>query len=145
MSGAASHGTEGRSAVRLTRLIPALGIAQIISWGTLFYAIAVLSEAMRVELGISASWLFGAFTFGLLLSGVASPIAGRLVDARGGRFVLSCGSVLGAASLAAIATATNIVSLFIGWGSPASRWRPASTIQRSRRSISSQGQPIVAR
>ena len=116
MSGAESRGIEDRSAVRLTRLIPALGIAQIISWGTLVYAIAVLSEAMHTELKISASWLFGAFTFGLLLSGAASPVAGRLVDARGGRVVLSCGSLLGAASLATVASATNIVSLFIGWG-----------------------------
>jgi MFS family permease len=116
VSGAESRGGEDRSAVRLTRLIPALGIAQIISWGTLVYAIAVLSEAMRTELEISASWLFGAFTFGLLLSGAASPIAGRLVDARGGRLVLSCGSLLGAASLATVASAESTVSLFIGWG-----------------------------
>jgi hypothetical protein len=100
----------------LTRLIPALGIAQIISWGTLFYAIAVLGEAIRAELKISATWLFSAFTFGLLLSGAASPIVGRLIDERGGRFVLSCGSLIAAASLATIASAANVASLFIGWG-----------------------------
>ena len=87
---------ERNSPVRLTRLIPALGVAQIISWGTLFYAIAVLGDAMRSELGISATWLFGAFTVGLLLSGIVSPAVGRLVDARGGRFVLSWGSIVGA-------------------------------------------------
>ena len=116
MSGAAVPSKERASRVSLIRLIPALGIAQIISWGTLFYAIAVLGEAMRTELAISATWLFGSFTFGLLLSGAASPVAGRLVDERGGRFVLSCGSLIAAASLATIASSGNVVSLFIGWG-----------------------------
>jgi MFS family permease len=101
--------------IRLARLIPALGIAQIISWGTLFYAIAVLADAMRTELGISATWLFGAFTVGLLISGLASPAVGGLVDAKGGRFVLSWGSVIGAVALATIALADGVVILFIGW------------------------------
>ncbi len=101
--------------VRLARVIPALGVAQIISWGSLFYAIAVLGEAMRTDLGISATRLFGAFTVGLLLSGVVSPLVGRLVDTRGGRFVLSWGSVLGAASLAILASAHDYPTFFAGW------------------------------
>jgi MFS family permease len=101
--------------VRLTRLIPALGVAQIISWGTLFYSIAVLGDAMRGEIGISATWLFGAFTVGLLLSGIVSPAVGRLVDARGGRFVLSWGSIVGALSLATLALARDYATLFVGW------------------------------
>jgi hypothetical protein len=96
-------------------LISALGIAQIISWGTLFYAIAVLGEAMRSELGISATWLFGAFTIGLLISGIVSPAVGGLVDAQGGRFVLSWGSVLGAVALALIASAHGLLLLLLGW------------------------------
>ena len=104
-----------RPPVRLTRLIPALGVAQIISWGSLFYAIAVLGEAMRTELGISATWLFGAFTVGLLASGIVSPAVGRLVDTRGGSLVLSWGSLLGAAALAILASAQGYASLFAGW------------------------------
>jgi MFS family permease len=110
-----SDEADGRSPVRLARLIPALGIAQIISWGSLFYAIAVVGEAMRTELGISATVLFGAFTTGLLASGIASPAVGRLVDTRGGRFVLSWGSVLGAAALAILASAQHYAMLFLGW------------------------------
>lgn len=105
----------GSSRVRLTPLVTALGFAQIISWGTLFYAIAVLGEAMRSDVGISATWLFGAFTAGLLISGLVSPAAGRLVDARGGRFVLASGSVIGAIALATIALAHGVPALFLGW------------------------------
>jgi MFS family permease len=110
-----SEHEQASAPIRLTRLIPALGIAQIISWGSLFYAIAVLGEAMRTELGISATWLFGAFTVGLLASGIVSPAVGRLVDARGGRVVLSWGSVLGAAALAMLASAQHYATLFLGW------------------------------
>src|SRR6266567_7646612 len=70
---------------------------------------------MRGELGISATWLFGAFTVGLLLSGIVSPAVGRLVDARGGRFVLSWGSIVGALALATLALARNYATLFAGW------------------------------
>ena len=109
------NASESPARVRLVRLIPALGVAQIISWGSLFYAIAVLGDAMRAELGISATWLFGAFTVGLFLSGVVSPAVGRLVDTRGGRLVLSWGSVLGAAALALLASAQHYATLFAGW------------------------------
>src|SRR6266498_808394 len=55
----------------LWRRVCALGIAQIVSWGTLFYTIAVLGGAMRTELGVSDVMLFGSFTAGLLVSGLA--------------------------------------------------------------------------
>src|SRR6266581_1978606 len=63
----------------------------------------------------SASWLFGAFTVGLLISGIVSPAVGGLVDAQGGRFVLSWGSVLGAVALALIASARGFPLLLLGW------------------------------
>ena len=75
-------------------LISFLGIAQIISWGSLFYAIGVLGASIRKELGVSELFLFSAFTGGLLVSGILAPAMGRLIDRRGGRLVLSLGSVL---------------------------------------------------
>ena len=101
--------------IRLRRVVVALGIAQIVSWGTLFYSIAVLGDAMQHDLSISASWLFGAFTVGLLASGLASPVAGRMVDTRGGRFVLSCGSALGAMAMLTLALANSLPLVFLGW------------------------------
>jgi hypothetical protein len=68
----------------LAPLITALGIAQIISWGSLFYAIGVLGPAMRAEIGVSELFLFGAFTAGLLVSGTLAPVAGRSSTARAG-------------------------------------------------------------
>ena len=39
--------------MRFSRIIPALGIAQIISWGSLYYSIAILASPIQVTLGIS--------------------------------------------------------------------------------------------
>ena len=99
----------------LTPLITALGIAQIISWGSLFYAIGVLGPAMRRDLGVSELFLFGAFTAGLLVSGTLAPLAGKLIDRKGGRFVLSGGSALAVLSMAVLALAGNPVAMVAGW------------------------------
>jgi predicted MFS family arabinose efflux permease len=101
--------------VSLTPLISALGIAQIISWGTLFYAIGVLGPAMRRDLGVSELFVFGAFTAGLLVSGTLAPLAGRLIDRKGGRFVLCAGSTLAFLAMALLAMASNAAVMFAGW------------------------------
>ncbi len=74
-----------RAPLRLRWVVPALGIAQIISWGSLFYPIAVLAPAIRRDLALGDTAVFGSFTLGLFVSGIAAPAAGRLIDARGGR------------------------------------------------------------
>lgn len=99
----------------LAPLISALGIAQIISWGTLFYSIGVLGVAMRRDLGVSELYLFGAFTASLLVSGTLAPVAGRLIDRHGGRLVLSVGSVVGATAMALIAVAVHPAMMVAGW------------------------------
>ena len=95
----------------LPRVVTALGIAQIVSWGTLFYTIAVLGPPMRADLGVGEVWLFGSFTAGLAVSGLLSPAVGRAIDARGGRRVLAAGSLLGAAACAALALAQGPLSV----------------------------------
>jgi MFS family permease len=99
----------------LTGLVSALGIAQIISWGTLFYAIGVLGAPMGRDLGVSEVYVFTAFTAGLFLSGAFAPFAGRVIDRRGGRVVLSAGSVLGALSMALLAVANHPLVMVAGW------------------------------
>lgn len=100
---------------RLRWVVPVLGIAQIISWGSLYYPIAVLGAAIRSDLGISEIAVFGSFTLGLFVSGIAAPVAGRLVDTRGGRLTLSCGSALGAMALATLALAQDTAMLIAGF------------------------------
>ncbi len=95
--------------------VSALGVAQIVAWGTLFYTIAVLGAAMRADTGVSELWLFGSFTAGLFLSGIVSPYVGRQIDIRGGRRVLMAGSLLGALACASLAVAQGPVTVLAGW------------------------------
>jgi MFS family permease len=96
-------------------LVTGLGIAQIVSWGTLFYAIGVLGAPMRSEVGVSELFLFSCFTAGLVVSALAAPLSGRLVDRMGGRVVLSAGSVLGAIAMLVLALAHHGAVVAIGW------------------------------
>jgi len=97
------------------RLVPALGATQIISWGTLYYAIAVLGASMRAELGLSAGVLFGAYSLSLLLSALTARTVGRAIDRLGGRTVLCIGSLCAAAALFAIAHVHSAVELYLAW------------------------------
>lgn len=73
----------------------------------------MLASRIQASLGISQIWLFGAFTFGMLVSGAASPLADRLGDERGGRNVLAAGSLVGA--VAFLALAPNAATFVFGW------------------------------
>ena len=99
----------------LWRRTCALGVAQIVSWGTLFYTIAVLGGSMRADTGVSELWLFGSFTAGLLLSGIASPLVGREIDAHGGRRVLVTGSVVAALASCVLGAAQGPLTVMAGW------------------------------
>ena len=98
----------------LPLLVSGLGIAQIVSWGSLYYPIAVLGESMQRDIGVSSTVLFAAFTLSLLISGLAAPMIGKLMEAHGARTVLCAGSLLGMGSLLLLARASGPVSLFAG-------------------------------
>ena len=99
----------------LRKLVCALGIAQIVSWGTLFYSIAVLGPPMAHALDVSDVMLYGSFTAGLFVSGLASPWVGRRIDRGDSRFVLAGGSLLGAIACALLASAVNGAMMLAGW------------------------------
>lgn len=102
-------------APRLRWIVSALGVAQIVSWGSLFYPLAVLAPDMRRDLALSDVAIFGSFTVGLFVSGLASPAFGRLIDARGGRSVLATGSLVAAAALVALAVAQGLATLMVAY------------------------------
>jgi len=96
-------------------LVTGLGLAQIVSWGTLYYTIGVIGAAMARDVGVSELFLFGSFTAALLVSGTISPAVGRLIDRRGGRFVLAMGSALAAGAMLILAISVHPVLLVLGW------------------------------
>ena len=99
----------------LAATVVALGIAQIVSWGTLFYTIAVLGRAMREATGVSEIVMYAAYSAGLGVSGLLAPWIGRTIDRRGGRLVLSIGSVAAAVACAVLASVQGPVTLALAW------------------------------
>ena len=99
----------------LAVLLPALGIAQIVSWGSLFYSIAVLAEPLGAELHLSRVQVFAGFSVALAISGLLSPWSGRVVDMKGGRFVLCRGALVGAVALVVLGSADRYAAVLFGW------------------------------
>lgn len=88
-------------------LVTALGIAQILGWGTSFYFPAVLAAPIVAEISCSFGWVVGGTSIGLLVAGLIAPRVGAVIDRRGGRPVLALSSILYAAGLAGVGFAPN--------------------------------------
>jgi predicted MFS family arabinose efflux permease len=112
--GSGTVDAEGRAAP-LWRTVSLLGIAQIISWGSLYYTLTVLAAPIRQELGFNDLMIFGAFTLGHLVSGVAAPWVGRRIDTAGGRNIMTLGSFTAALALVVVAVAREPILFTTGW------------------------------
>ncbi|HET9023005.1 MAG TPA: MFS transporter [Burkholderiaceae bacterium] len=95
--------------------IAVLGIAQIISWGSLYYAFSFLITPLMEASGADKPTVFAAFSLGLLVSGVLSAPIGALIDRLGGRGVMTAGSVAGGVLLACLSQVQSIVALYAVW------------------------------
>ena len=101
------------------RLIWTIAATQFVGWGTLFTPFALVIGPMEQELGWSRSLISGAFTVGLLLSGVLAVPAGRWVDRHGGRGAIAWGGLAGAALVLAwsfVSTPLGFYAVWLGLG-----------------------------
>jgi predicted MFS family arabinose efflux permease len=96
-------------------VITALGLAQILGWGTSFYFPAVFSGAIVKNTGWSLGWVVGGTSIGLLVAGLISPQVGRVIGRRGGRPVLLVSSLCFAAGLAGIGLAPVLPVYLAAW------------------------------
>ena len=96
-------------------VITALGIAQILAWGTSFYFPAVFAEPIVKDTGWSLGWVVGGTSIGLLVAGLISPQVGRIIDVHGGRPVLFASSIFYAAGLAGIGLAPALPVYLFAW------------------------------
>jgi predicted MFS family arabinose efflux permease len=98
-----------------THAVLALGITQIIAWGTTLYALGVLGKPIAADTGWSQSLVFGGLTVGLLVSSAVSAYVGRLMDRRGGRLIMAAGSVLVTIGLVLLSLVTHAYSYLAVW------------------------------
>ena len=96
-------------------VITALGIAQVLAWGTSFYFPAVFAAPIVAETGWSLGFVVGGTSIGLLVAGLASPQVGRLIDRHGGRPVLLASSLFYALGLSGIGFAPTLPVYLAAW------------------------------
>ncbi|RWP04408.1 arsenite efflux MFS transporter ArsK [Mesorhizobium sp.] len=97
----------------LRKAIWALGLTQIIGYGTLYYSFSILAPAMAGEFGLTEGWVFGALSASLFAGSVFAPTAGRWADRFGAGRIMTVGSVAAAVALALCAVAPDRVSFVL--------------------------------
>src|SRR5579864_6620811 len=96
-------------------VISALGVAQILAWGTSFYFPAVFAGPIVADTGWSLGWVVGGTSVGLLVAGLISPQVGRIIDLHGGRPVLLASSLFYAAGLIGIGLSPALPIYLFAW------------------------------
>lgn len=73
----------------------------------MYYSFAILAKDAAPDLGWPESWLFAAFSGGLLIGGLVAPEVGRRLDRHSAGAVMTLGSVVASAALLVAGTAAN--------------------------------------
>ena len=96
-------------------VVTALGITQILAWGSTFYLLAVLAPYIARDTGWPYDRVVAGVSVGLLVAGIVSPRVGRFIATHGGRPVLAIGALLLAAGLAALGLAPSFPFYLAAW------------------------------
>ena len=112
--------TDGLSAPQLAGyrrqvMIGALGVIQILAWGSSYYLPAVLAGPIATDTGWPLPWIVGSLSAGLLVAGLISPRVGRLIGEHGGRPVLAGAALLLALGLVLLGLAPSLPVFVVGW------------------------------
>ncbi|NKC31935.1 MFS transporter [Falsiroseomonas selenitidurans] len=86
-------------------MLAALGITQILGWGTAYFLPGVLGAAIEADLGLPAGTAFAGIAILLGLAGALAPRVGRAIDRHGARPAMATGSCAFAAGLVLLAFA----------------------------------------
>jgi MFS family permease len=97
------------------RLVAWLSLAQLISWGSVFYLFALIMAPIERELGISRAQSSLAFSLALLAEGLLAYPVGRLIDRGHERVVMTAGSLLLGVCLLAHSAVTTLAGFYAVW------------------------------
>jgi len=97
------------------RIVGWLSLAQLISWGSIFYTFALVMQPVEHDLGLSRTQSSLAFSLALLVEGLLAYPVGRWIDRGHERIVMTLGSVLAGICLALHAGVTGISGFYAVW------------------------------
>lgn len=92
-----------------------LSVAQLVSWGTLYYSFPLFVGPMLAELHWPVAAANGALTLGLLVTGLAAYPVATVLERRGGRHVMTGGSIGAGLLLVAWSQVESLPTFFALW------------------------------
>lgn len=96
-------------------IVPALGVTQILAWGSSYYLLAVLAKPIAADTGWPLTWIVAGLSLGLLIAGLISPLVGRQIHQRGGRPVLAASAILIGLGQLGLAVSPNLPVFIAAW------------------------------
>ncbi len=119
------------------RVVGWLSLAQLVTWGSVFYTFALLMEPIERELGLSRAQSSLAFSLMLGVDGLLAYPVGRWIDQGHERRVITAGSLLIAAGLALHTQVSGVASFYAVWmllgaGMAASAYNPVFAVVTRR-------------
>jgi MFS family permease len=96
-------------------VIAALGITQILAWGSSYYLPAVLAEPIARDTHWPLTWVVGGLSIGLVLAALVSPHVGKTIERHGGRPVLALSALAIGVGQIGLAMAPNLPSYIGAW------------------------------
>ena len=108
--------SESQATLRLPwRIVWALSVTQIVSWGSIYYAISVLLQSIETELGWSRDAIIGAYSLSLLCAAFGAFPVGAWIDRHGGRAVMTAGSIVAALLFLIMSQTHSLIVFYALW------------------------------
>src|SRR5262245_53012075 len=96
-------------------VVAALGVTQILAWGSTFYLLAVLANPIASDTGWRYDWVVSGVSVGLITAGVVAPYVGRAIGEWGGRPILALSAFLLASGLLLIGISQSVAWYLAAW------------------------------
>ena len=96
-------------------IVATLCVTETITWGIIYYGFPVFLSAMEKDLNASRVAVTGAFSVGLAVAGLAGVPAGRWLDRRGPRLLMTLGSCLTTILALAWSQVETVAGLYVVW------------------------------
>jgi MFS family permease len=96
-------------------VVAALGVTQILAWGSTFYLLAVLANPIASDTGWRYDWVVSGVSVGLITAGVVAPYVGRAIGEWGGRPILAFSALLLASGLLLIGISQSVAWYLAAW------------------------------
>jgi MFS family permease len=96
-------------------LVVWLSLAQLISWGSIFYMFSLVMAPLERDLALSRVQVSLAFSLALLVEGLMAYPVGRWIDRGHERVVMTAGSILAAICLGLLSQVETLAGLYALW------------------------------